>query len=561
MSFQILQTITLVIIDTVSLFLFIVVSGNSLKSGLNRWFIVMTICLLGWVNFSYFGFIEHDPVRALLLYKINWAFVSAFFFSAYVFYVENFLKIRNVFLRLGLLVFSIGFIFLSIFTNIILKGVVQQSWGNEIVFGSGNIFFNAFSVIVTFMFVYYFISRYVILSKKERSEVIYFIIGTFGLIFFNLIFNIAIPLLLNTAKFQTFGDFSSIIFLSFAAFAILKYRFLGIKIALTAFLISTIGMSLVLDIFVFSNEPFERLAKLLILVFFIIVAVLLVRSVVTEIKQREKLVIINSALTKSKQRYFDLASEQKDIIDVMGHEIRTPLTAIIQELNIHKSLLIPNKATWLKDAETKDEREKMIPLIFESFETIDKASTHAAQLVNDMLETARLDKKRFELNYSQFNIANELKNSISIMDKTIEKGICKIKFVNTTNSQLIVEADKTRIREALDALLSNAIKYRDQKKDMCLITVRLSSSRSIFKIEVIDNGIGIAKEDIKKLGKKFVRLNPKLNDTLKRPGGTGLGLFVVTGIVNYHKGKFTITSPGLNKGSIFTMEFPLSPKA
>jgi hypothetical protein len=143
------------------------------------------------------------------------------------------------------------------------------------------------------------------------------------------------------------------------------------------------------------------------------------------------------------------------------------------------------------------------------------------------------------------------------MSKTEEKNVCEISFTNHSLASLMVNADKTRIREAVDALLSNAIKYRDPTKAKCLINVMLSNTQNMAKIEVIDNGIGIAKEDIAKLGKKFVRLNPKTNGTLQRPGGTGLGLFVVKGIMNFHKGDFIIESPGTGKGSTFILKFPM----
>ena len=143
------------------------------------------------------------------------------------------------------------------------------------------------------------------------------------------------------------------------------------------------------------------------------------------------------------------------------------------------------------------------------------------------------------------------------MSKTIDNGLCNIKLHNKLTEPLIVEADRTRIREAIDALLSNAIKYRDTRKKVCSINVTLDTDNQFFRIKIADNGIGIAKEDISKLGKKFMRLNQKTNDTLKRPGGTGLGLFVVKGIVDYHEGFFNITSEGIGKGSTFTIEIPI----
>ncbi|MBN2016069.1 hypothetical protein JW766_04520 [Candidatus Dojkabacteria bacterium] len=254
----------------------------------------------------------------------------------------------------------------------------------------------------------------------------------------------------------------------------------------------------------------------------------------------------------------ELARQQKDIIDVMGHEIRTPLTAIVQELNLQKAVVAPKREAWEKGTLSKEEEEKIIGMIFESCSTIDKASTHAVSLVNDMLETARLDKKRFELNYSTFDLVGAVQKVVDVMKKTTNEKDCDITFKKPSSGKLEVEADENRISEAVYALMSNAIKYGKNKngeKTKVMVEVK-EGGRGKVSISVKDNGEGIAKEDIPKLGKKFVRLNPTTNGKLKRPGGTGLGLFVVKGVVEHHGGKLEIESDGLGKGARFTLLFP-----
>ena len=257
----------------------------------------------------------------------------------------------------------------------------------------------------------------------------------------------------------------------------------------------------------------------------------------------------------------------------MGHEIRTPLTAIIQTLKVHKKYTLPFEKKLMAEAKSSKELTEALPLFFEAMKTIDRASTHASTLVTDMLETARLDKQRFELNYEKFDLVETVKSNVEIMSKTVEDGPqnvaqqsdqplvkYQIHFEPPKFKEFIVEADKTRIGQAVYALLNNAIKYHDPAKKTVEVNISLTRKGNYAQITISDNGIGIDPADIHKLGKKFLRLNPKSSGNLQRPGGTGLGLFVVKGIMAYHKGYLQIESKGLTKGSTFTLQFPIIKK-
>ncbi len=561
MTSNFLELTLLTFINALCVFFVVTILANSLKDRQYRWFVTMTVFLMGWVDFSYLGYSVKNIALAQFFYQLNWAFVAAFFFAAYVFYVVYFLGINKAIFKYGVLSASILFAYLSLITTTIIQGTISRSWGNEIVFGPLNTSFNVFSVIMASTFIYYFISRYSKLTDKEKPKVLYFLVGTFLLIFFNVIFNILSPLILNTARFQHFGDYSTIIFLSFTAYAVLKQQFLGVKVALSAFLISIISVLLLIDILTLSNNLLEQGIKAIIFIFFVIASVLLLRSVLNEIRQKEELEKVNHALDKSRQSYLDLATEQKDIIDVMGHEIRTPLTAIVQEIKIHKKYTLPLEHELIAEAVDRPNLKKLLPYMFDTIKTVDRASTQAVSLVTDMLETARLDKKRFELNYETFDLVETVRSSVELMSKTIDRDDASVtyavSFKEPTFPELLIEADKTRVGQAVYALLNNAIKYRDPEKRTIDVAVSLTTKNKEAFITIHDNGIGIAAEDIAKLGKKFLRLNPKTNSKLQRPGGTGLGLFVVKGIMNYHHGRLTIASNGIGHGSSFTLELPM----
>lgn len=563
MEYRLIETIVLTGINAMGVFLIIVILANSFKEGMYRWFVGMTLALMGWVDFAYLGYFADDTNVASLAYRLNLVFVILFFYTSYIFYIEHFLKVRNSTFRVVLTIVSILLAVLSLFTNTIHNGVIVQDWGNEVKFGVLDPFFYIFAGVMTGVFLYYFVTKYTALQAEEKRKVLYFLIGTFFLIVFNIVFNILSPTLLNTAKFQHLGDYSAVAFLAFTAFAVIRRNFLNVKIALAAFLISGMSVLLLIDVIALSDNLPEQGIKVFIFVLFIGLSAVLVRSVLNEIRQREELAKVNKDLDKSRQKYFDLATEQKDIIDVMGHEIRTPLTAIIQAVRALEKYVLPKEEKIKKVAEKTKDKDLVdsLSLFFDAEKTTDKASAHAVALVTDMLETARLDKNRFELNYEEFDLLKTVEDNVELMSKTVDDASSsvsyKIEFDKPKVKELIVNADKTRIGQAVYALLNNAIKYRDPDKDNVKIHVSIEKKAKYVEIHIKDNGIGIASEDIAKLGKKFLRLNPKTNGGLKRPGGTGLGLFVVKGIMLHHHGELLIQSEGLTKGSTFTLKFPL----
>jgi signal transduction histidine kinase len=538
MPIELIEKIAILAVNTFCLFLVIVVLSNSSSRKLNLWFVIMTICIAGWVDFAYLGISVDSTNDAANFYRINSAFVSAFIFSAYVFLMECVLEKKSIVTRAIILLISIAFACLAFFTNLIVAGVQVKDWGNEMIFGDLNPIFSIYAAIIASVFLYNFTRSYFVFTDSKKEEMKYFLIGTFLLVFFNILFNVLAPIFIGTIRLQNWGDYSAVIFLAFTAYSVVRYRFLGTKVVLTAFLISTIGSLLIVDIFLLSNTLIEQGMKAVILLFFAVISTMVIRSVLNEIRQRE---LLNQ-----------LAQQQKDIIDIMGHEIRTPLTVIIHELDLHETVTYPKRADYEKKIGKED-----TDLIMDSFQSMSVASSQAVAVVNDMLETARLDKQRFELNYKEFDLVEAVKTCIDLSKKVTAQS--PVTYTAKLPEKLEVTADKVRIKEAVDALLSNAVKYgKSDEAGTVDIAVEVKSENDHVDISVTDKGIGIAQEDIEKLGKKFVRLDPK-TENFVRPGGTGLGLFVVNGVAERHGGKLIITSEGVNKGSTFTIRLPLKP--
>ena len=565
----------LILINAFSVFLIIIVLAYSFRDRLYSWFVLMTFLLTGWVDFSYLGYVSQNATQAVTFYRFNLAFVAAFFFAAYVFYVEKFLKVNKSILRGGLLILSSLFFVCSLFTNTIIYGVIDRDWGNEITFGTLNPYFDLFSVAVASIFIYYFISRFPKLSESERAKVRYFLVGTSLLILFNLVFNVLSPVILHTARYQHIGDYSAIVFLAFTAYAILRNKFLGIKVAFSALLISTIGLLLLVDIFALSNGLLQQEVKSLVFMLFVGFSVALIRSVLNEIKQKEELEKANKslgkayqelektnqALNESRQSYIELTRQQKDIINVMAHEVRTPLTIIGQQMAAQEKHVLPTGGIMLEEVKNLPTTSKFLPLMLEALHTSGQAITQAMFIVNTMLEAARLDKGAFTLSYSSFDLVAAIREGVELIAKSLKEdqaGKYRIRFVEPEFNNLEVEADRGRLIEAVQNLVNNAMKYTDPTKEMAAIDVSVSQHDGRALIEVADNGMGIAAEDLEKLGKIFLRLDPKTEHGLPHPDdGAGVGLFMIKGIIEHHEGRLLIRSEGWGKGSVFSLEFPV----
>jgi signal transduction histidine kinase len=557
---SIIRQFIVLLINATGIALIITISISRVKPVLKLIFAGMTILMFIWVDFAYFARITDISEFALLSIRIAWAITPLLFILIYSFLVHFFDVSKKyqigtyIFYALGLI-----YLYLTLFTNLFIQNITYFNGNLKIVYGNYIWFF--FGIVGLFTAVCFILLirmyRRPHISKDTKKRTRYLMLGMSFFFGMNAIFNISLPVFFSIVDQYEFGDYSTIFFLAIIAYTTVRHSLFGGRVVFTTFITSYLGSFLLANTIILSRTMEQRILSAGGFLLFMPIGYLLVRSILKEIQYREQVEHMNKALEKSKQRYLNLAREQKDIIDVMGHEIRTPLTAIIQELNLHKHVTLPKKDDFLNGNVSKEELHSALEMIFETLETTDKASTQASFLVNDMLETARLDKKSFSLDYSKFDLVDVIKSSVDVMEKTLDPELATIAF-HTRMQKLPIEADETRIREAVYALLSNAIKYgRDPNKQKSHIDVEVKKKGTHAYVTIQDDGIGIAQEDIAKLGKKFVRLNPYMSGNVKRPGGTGLGLFVIKGIMEHHKGEMLIESDGIGKGSRFILVIPL----
>lgn len=269
-------------------------------------------------------------------------------------------------------------------------------------------------------------------------------------------------------------------------------------------------------------------------------------------------VTLKQEVERETKQLKDLTEQQKDQVDIMGHEVKTPLTAISQQLNLLLDMILTEekRKEWLKGNIQPEDAKRVVDGLIK----MRVAETQEESIVTNMVEAARLDKLRFELNYSTFDLIELVKLAIKDSEGRLETNKQEAKITLQAKLQnLEVEADQSRIKQCVDGLLTNAEKYgRNPVTHSLNVAITVTTDNGTVSISVYDQGMGIAPNDMEKLGKKFSRLDPHTNGSkLPRPGGSGLGLYTYKGIIEHHQGQLIIQSDGIGKGSTFTLKFPL----
>jgi signal transduction histidine kinase len=222
---------------------------------------------------------------------------------------------------------------------------------------------------------------------------------------------------------------------------------------------------------------------------------------------------------------------KKEVLGIVAHDLRNPISAILGFVKL------------IERHETLQELDrKYIGFIYES-------SLQMHNLVNDFLVTAINDATDFRMNPARFEIVRLVNQIITYFKEPSEKKDQKILLVHS-HSEIYIIADAQKIREVIENLISNAIKYTGHRKQ---IKIFIECQNSMVNIKVSDEGPGLSDNDKEKIFGKFARLSAKPTDG---ETSTGLGLYIVKKLVDLHKGKIWAESkPG--EGSTFIVELPL----
>ncbi|PHV61077.1 PAS domain S-box protein [Cyanobacterium aponinum] len=269
------------------------------------------------------------------------------------------------------------------------------------------------------------------------------------------------------------------------------------------------------------------------------------------------LVGINSDITEEKKaqeelhqknQQLQIATEKAEIANRskseflanMSHELRTPLNAILGMTEILQDQVYG----------------EINPRQSKALKTIETAGSHLLSLINDILDLAKIESNRLELEIKPLNVKEICYYSLSFVRQQALKKNIKITSQIPENLTPFM-ADERRTGQVLINLLNNAVKFTPEGGKVTLKVSVISEedkeiTKNYLRFAIEDTGIGIKKEDTSKLFQSFVQLDASLNRQFE---GTGLGLVLVKQILDLHGGKVELTSE-LGVGSCFMVDFP-----
>ena len=214
----------------------------------------------------------------------------------------------------------------------------------------------------------------------------------------------------------------------------------------------------------------------------------------------------------------------------MSHEIRTPINAIVGMTAIGTSAPEISKKDYC-------------------FDKIGEASNHLLGVINDVLDMSKIEANKFDLVYTEFNFEKLIERVVNVVSFRIDEKNQKLNlFIDQAIPKNLV-GDDQRLAQVITNLLSNAVKFTPEDGAINLNANFIDEKEGFntIKITITDTGIGISKEQQARLFQSFQQAE---TSTVRKFGGTGLGLIISKTIVEKMDGKIWIDSE-IGKGSTF----------
>lgn len=219
---------------------------------------------------------------------------------------------------------------------------------------------------------------------------------------------------------------------------------------------------------------------------------------------------------------------RSEFVANVSHELKTPVTSI------------KGFSETLKDVEDAETREKFLNIIIEESERL-------TRLIDDILTLSNIESDGIS-NKEEFNPEEEIEIAYNLLNTIAKKK--NIELTKDTIKSCKLLGDRFRFRQMVINLADNAIKYTEENGK---VEIRSYIENGLYIIKIIDNGVGIPKEDIGRVFERFYRVDKARS---RKKGGTGLGLAIVKHIVKSFKGEILLDSKeGI--GSTFTVKIKI----
>lgn len=251
-------------------------------------------------------------------------------------------------------------------------------------------------------------------------------------------------------------------------------------------------------------------------------------SIKVAVNTRDELGMLSSTINHLSSQLQKIEQLRKELIANVSHEFRTPLS------------LIKGYAETIRDVKglSAEKKDKQLNIIIEESDKLNS-------MINDILDLSQIQSNYYILELSDFRIGETIETVKNRLQYLIEERGLYVKA--DFDPEILIYGDERRIEQVLFNLINNAINH---SKAGDIIELRVVDHDNVAVVEVIDQGEGIASQDIPYIWDRFYKVHNKLSNEHK---GSGLGLAIVKSILEAHKSNFGVESE-IGKGSKFWFE-------
>lgn len=212
--------------------------------------------------------------------------------------------------------------------------------------------------------------------------------------------------------------------------------------------------------------------------------------------------------------------QNKELISNISHDLKTPITAI------------KGYVEGLMDgvADTPEKMDKYIHTIYSKANDMDR-------LINELTFYSGIDSNRIPYNFHRINVNEYFRDCVEEVGYELESENIRLNYSNLVDPDTRIIADPEQLKRVINNIISNSIKYMD--KPQGIIDIRILDEIDSIRVEIEDNGKGIAAKDLSNIFERFFRTDASRNSS---KGGSGIGLSIVKKIIEDHSGYIWATS-------------------
>ena len=227
-------------------------------------------------------------------------------------------------------------------------------------------------------------------------------------------------------------------------------------------------------------------------------------------------------LKESAEEKIEREKQNKELISNISHDLKTPITAI----KGYSQGLLEGVA------DSPDKQKKYIKII-------NSKANDMNNLINELTLYSSIDNNRIPYNFTKINVADYFGDCIDEIGADLESKNIKLNYSNLITPDTLIVADAEQIKRVVNNIVNNSVKYLGRDDGTGQIDIRILDEIDSVRVEIEDNGKGIAQKDIPNIFDRFYRTDSSRNS---KQGGSGIGLSIVKKIIEDHGGYIWATS-------------------